>query len=218
MANKKKLHPQIREALQAPDDMHDADLLRNLRERTKTVCKPCWELKYCPYGPLVEDFPLLPPTREDAERHNEYFERCLASGRIGQDQKEPLDDARREYFETSVAEFDPEDYPIEIPAILDEAACRVFGHLCPVIYVSEPYTETSEARRMTRYIPAAVKMRVARRDNYMCQEPGCNKALKDYEIEFDHIIPVSKGGSSEEHNIRVTCLEHNRRKGNRVDL
>jgi hypothetical protein len=22
-----------------------------------TVCKPCWELKYCPYGPLVEFFP-----------------------------------------------------------------------------------------------------------------------------------------------------------------
>ncbi len=71
---------------------------------------------------------------------------------------------------------------------------------------------------MSRYIPAAVKMRVARRDNYMCQEPGCNKVLKDYEIEFDHIIPVSRGGSSEEHNIRVTCLEHNRRKGNRIDI
>jgi hypothetical protein len=23
------------------------------------VCKPCWELKYCPYGPLVEYFPLV---------------------------------------------------------------------------------------------------------------------------------------------------------------
>src|SRR5688572_25412158 len=26
--------------------------------RIKAVCKPCWELKYCPYGPLVEEFPL----------------------------------------------------------------------------------------------------------------------------------------------------------------
>jgi len=24
-------------------------------------CKPCWELKYCPYGPLVEFFPLFGP-------------------------------------------------------------------------------------------------------------------------------------------------------------
>jgi hypothetical protein len=23
------------------------------------VWKPCWELKYCPYGPLVEYFPLI---------------------------------------------------------------------------------------------------------------------------------------------------------------
>lgn len=27
-------------------------------KRTKAVCKPCWELKYCPYGILVEDFPI----------------------------------------------------------------------------------------------------------------------------------------------------------------
>jgi hypothetical protein len=25
------------------------------------VCKPCWEVKYCPYGPRVEQFPLDPP-------------------------------------------------------------------------------------------------------------------------------------------------------------
>jgi hypothetical protein len=27
----------------------------------------------------------------------------------------------------------------------------------------------------------------------------CGQVLKDNEIEFDHIIPVAKGGSSEEH-------------------
>lgn len=30
----------------------------NWNDRVKSVCKPCWELKYCPYGILVEDFPL----------------------------------------------------------------------------------------------------------------------------------------------------------------
>ena len=30
----------------------------NWRKRVKAVCKPCWEIKYCPYGPLVEQFPL----------------------------------------------------------------------------------------------------------------------------------------------------------------
>ena len=30
----------------------------NWKKRVKAVCKPCWEIKYCPYGPLVEEFPL----------------------------------------------------------------------------------------------------------------------------------------------------------------
>jgi hypothetical protein len=29
---------------------------------------------------------------------------------------------------------------------------------------------------------------------------------------------VSKGGSSEEQNLRVTCFEHNRSKGDKVEL
>src|SRR5690242_11686254 len=27
------------------------------------VCKSCWELRYCPYGPMVEHFPLSPEHR-----------------------------------------------------------------------------------------------------------------------------------------------------------
>ena len=30
----------------------------NWENRVKAVCKPCWEIKYCPYVPLVEEFPL----------------------------------------------------------------------------------------------------------------------------------------------------------------
>src|SRR5579864_3675797 len=33
-------------------------LQEEFKKRSKHVCKPCWELKYCPYGPLVEQFPL----------------------------------------------------------------------------------------------------------------------------------------------------------------
>ena len=41
------------------------------------VCKPCWELKYCPYGILVEEFPLSPGHRSLADitaRFNEILE------------------------------------------------------------------------------------------------------------------------------------------------
>ena len=97
-----------------------------------------------------------------------------------------------------------------------EASCREFGHICPAFFVSEPFTETKDGRRMTRAITNATIIRVARRENNTCQI--CGKILLDREIEIDHIIPFSKGGHSDESNLRVTCLECNRNKGNRLDF
>jgi HNH endonuclease len=86
-----------------------------------------------------------------------------------------------------------------------------FGHICPVVFSAETFTQTTEERRSCRSVPARILMRVARRDNYICQI--CSTPLRDDEIEFDHIIPVARGGSSEEHNLRVTCYRCNRKKG-----
>ena len=36
------------------------------------VCKPCWELKYCPYGPLVEFFPFILPDMPISEVKKTY--------------------------------------------------------------------------------------------------------------------------------------------------
>jgi 5-methylcytosine-specific restriction endonuclease McrA len=84
-----------------------------------------------------------------------------------------------------------------------------------VFFVNEPFTETRETRRIGRKIPRSVMLRVVRRDNNQCQT--CGKVLKDDEIEFDHIIPVSKGGSSEEHNVRVACFDCNRTKSDNYE-
>ena len=172
------------------------------QRRTKNVCKPCWELKYCPYGPLVEEFPLLPPTRAEATEHNEFLKKQLAAG--------AYDRLRRKEFSRQVREFNPLRYPVAHARSDVEKSCSVFGHMCPVFFVNEPLTETQELRRIGRHTPRSVMLRVVRRDNNQCQT--CGKVLKDNEIEFDHVIPVSKGGSSEEHNVRVACLECNRTK------
>ena len=84
----------------------------------------------------------------------------------------------------------------------------------PFFFVNEPFTETNERRRISRHIPRTTILRVARRDNYICQE--CGKHLLDSEMEFDHIIPFSKGGSTEEHNIRLTCFDCNRKKSAKI--
>ena len=208
------INPKIKELLGFEPDEPDEKVLATWKAAATRVCKPCWELKYCPYGPWVEESPLLPPTRKNEEEHLEYIKECLRTGVLGNG--EPLDDNRRRMFQAMVDDFNPDDYPEEIPEEIAEMQCTVFGHICPVVFVAEGFTETSEPRRRGRYIPFKVKIRVVRRDNYTCQI--CGKHLLDNEVEFDHIIPISKGGSSEEHNIRLTCFKCNRDKNDRVEI
>lgn len=120
---------------------------RQWTKKAKAICKPCWEIKYCPYGPLVENFPIA--------KEN------------------------------------------------DDKRCLIFGHQCPVFSVAEPFTETKELRNISRTIPRVTQFRVLKRENQICNE--CGNSVKDNEIEFDHIIPWSKGGASDEHNIRLLC-------------
>lgn len=277
-------------------------------------------MKYCPYGPFVEQSPLLPSTRQSATAHNEYLKRVLETGQIGDatpideeqrteysemlawvkknprvlankvrleyimeniikraqienkdisaylqpplynfetykvpfplkqdieaegelptelleainaeiermeavlrtgidDRRVPLDPVRRNYFEREVQEFNPDDYPKAIPQVVSDLECSIFGHICPVVFVGESITETTETRRRGRYIPFQTKIRVVRRDNYTCQR--CGKHLQDNEVEFDHTIPHAKGGSCEEHNIRLTCYDCNRNKSDGFEL
>jgi hypothetical protein len=175
--------------------------------RTKNVSKPCWELKYCPYGPLVADFPLLPPMRAEAIEHQEFLKKQLAAG--------AYKGAKLGWFQKEVKEFNPKRYPVAHDRADVEKSCSVFAHMCPVFFVNEPFTETKDMRRIGRNIQRPVILRVVRRDNNQCQT--CGQVLKDNEIEFDHIIPIAKGGSSEEHNVRVACFDCNRTKSDHYE-
>ena len=42
-------------------------------KRNKNICKPCWEIHYCHYGPMVEEFPLLPLTRKEAKEYKDHL-------------------------------------------------------------------------------------------------------------------------------------------------
>lgn len=58
-----------------------------------------------------------------------------------------------------------------------------------------------------RYIPSKVKREVWRRDQGRCVE--CNSKER---LEYDHIIPFSKGGSNTARNIQLLCERCNRKK------
>ncbi|MCX5758745.1 MAG: HNH endonuclease [Candidatus Hydrogenedentes bacterium] len=212
---RKAIHKSLRETFGYPDDLDDKRFLRDWKHQSCQVCKPCWELKYCPYGPLVEQFPVLPLTRAEATAHHERLKGILEETSVD-DQRKHLDAAQRRRLEVEVARFNAGDYPQEIPEIFRDSECSDFGHICPVFFVGESFTESAEKRRRGRYISFAIKMRVVRRDNHTCQV--CGTHLKDEEVEFDHIIPLARGGNSEEHNIRLTCFDCNRHKSDHVDI
>jgi hypothetical protein len=59
-----------------------------------------------------------------------------------------------------------------------------------------------------QFIEDDVKIAVWKRDGGKCVKCGSNK-----DLEFDHIIPVSMGGSSTERNLQLLCERCNREKG-----
>jgi len=60
-------------------------------------------------------------------------------------------------------------------------------------------------------IPESVRHEVWRRDQGRCVDCGSREQL-----EFDHIVPVSKGGSSTPRNVELRCAPCNARKSDGI--
>jgi hypothetical protein len=207
-----ELHAELKKVLGYPPRAKDSEVFSDWKKRVRRTCKPCWELKYCPYGPLVEDFPLPPVTRKEDDEHRAMLESCLKSGYLKNGKK--LDPVRRKLFR-AMLKVPKIDLPEKIHPFIREVACRVFGHICPVFFVAEPLTETADRRKASRSIPREVMLKVVRRDGQICQK--CNQPVADDEVEFDHVIPFSKGGTSTTENLRLIHRRCNRAKSASLD-
>ncbi len=175
-----------------------------------SVCKPCWELKYCPYGYMVEWSPLI-DDNVDLREQRLFYEECLNKFLEGKfkSENEVWDEVNRLLYASfdqweCLSHFDPQDIN-----------CKHWGHVCPVFISQSRATETKLGRREGRYIPREIMLKVVRRDSQLCQV--CYKYVRDDELEFDHIIPVSKGGPTSVDNIRVLCRECNKKKSDSLD-
>ena len=60
-------------------------------------------------------------------------------------------------------------------------------------------------------IPQKVRIEVWRRDGGKCARCGSREKL-----EYDHIVPISKGGSNTTRNIELLCEKCNRSKGSKI--
>jgi hypothetical protein len=173
-------------------------------------CKPCWELKYCPYGPLVEFFPLSPETSTltQIRRIHQEVTDGFANGE-NRNEREVMHEVERFLYS------EPSQWEFIKQFDTSELGCNVFGHICPVFITAEGATETKEGRRVSREIPRGVMLKVVRRDGQICQK--CHEPVPDNEVEFDHIIPFSKGGPSTAENLRLVHRSCNRKKSNSLD-
>jgi 5-methylcytosine-specific restriction endonuclease McrA len=70
-------------------------------------------------------------------------------------------------------------------------------------------TSDSSAKRTA--IPEIVKMIVFQRD-----QGRCVRCEAQENLHFDHIIPVSKGGSNSEENIQLLCESCNLKKSGKI--
>lgn len=65
---------------------------------------------------------------------------------------------------------------------------------------------------LNRLVPSEVRKAVWNRASGKCESCG---SIKD--LEYDHVIPISKGGSNTIKNIQVLCRECNRKKSNKIE-
>ena len=95
-------------------------------------------------------------------------------------------------------------YSDAIHAVLSEE--KAFAKMARAVELFEKMEKAPSGRRLP--IPDDVRVLVWRRDGGTCVTCGVQERL-----EFDHIIPVEKGGSSTARNIQLLCEKCNRQNG-----
>ena len=75
-------------------------------------------------------------------------------------------------------------------------------------------TKSTEIKQKSRYISKSDRVTLLNRDNYKCV--FCGRTAKQVELQIDHIVPFSKGGSNEIDNLQTLCVDCNLGKSDRI--
>ena len=76
-----------------------------------------------------------------------------------------------------------------------------------------PPPSGKEDKIVAKNITRTQRARILERDNYTCQHCGATEQLC-----IDHVLPVSRGGTSDDDNLQALCMSCNTRKGNSLSV
>ncbi len=100
---------------------------------------------------------------------------------------------------------------VKLSFFRDSRRAQRFGYFPYLLQNLEKVREYPPEKPAARYIPSEVRVRVWIRDGGKCKSCGSHTTL-----QFDHVIPVSKGGSNTEENIELLCKPCNQQKAGRI--
>ena len=75
-------------------------------------------------------------------------------------------------------------------------------------------TRRYQMKRERAKMSDSIRYRIFARDGYRCQV--CGATAKDAKLHVDHIIPVAKGGKTEDYNLRTLCERCNMGKSDKI--
>lgn len=115
-------------------------------------------------------------------------------------------------------------FPLSLMNWEDTVRVVVKGH----VNVVEEYDQVVRSPTVTMRLPSVIAMkkyekftpRVAftRRNVYLRDRFKCQYCGEEKELTYDHVIPRSKGGSTDWKNIVAACFECNEMKADRTDI
>lgn len=115
----------------------------------------------------------------------------------------------------AVLEEDEEFYSIKntLAEVLSESEVRIAQQRADEEFaeLTSQEGQAQDAQQERSAIPSAVRREVWRRDGGKCTRCGSRENL-----EYDHIIPVAKGGSNTARNIELLCEACNRLKSDSI--
>ena len=97
-----------------------------------------------------------------------------------------------------------------------KAACEYLAKFHAGKITKEELLEGTTEKTTREMIPLNSRFKILKRDNYTCVKCGQSPAKNnDVELEIDHIIPVSKGGTNDLENLQTLCKKCNQGKKNK---